>query len=168
MYEVEGNASPCTTQFLYYDLFHPLWIVTLSNSLEAILDSVAVGSQNFPPVQVLWGDLPQPVSREAVGDQAQLSRPGLPTLRSSAVGPADAAEGGRQAAGGTLWQGERGKMQIHRSQRIYTHVSIRTQIAVSLTSHLVCIKAILSSTAEEEKSVKMSRGKVASLSLWSN
>ena len=37
-----------------------------------------------------------------MGDQAQLSRPGLRTLRTSAAGPADAVEGGRQGAGGAL------------------------------------------------------------------
>lgn len=67
----------------------------------------SVPQQVLPCVQNLQRDLQQPASRQALGDQAQLRRPGLRPLRPPAPGPADAAEGGRPAAGGALRQGAR-------------------------------------------------------------
>ena len=57
-----------------------------------------------PPVwlQDVWRELPQPVCGEALGDQAELRRPGLRPLRQAAPGPAHRAGGGRPAAGGAL------------------------------------------------------------------
>lgn len=56
------------------------------------------------------GELPQSVSWEAVGDQAQLCRFGLSALWPATAGPADADEGRWQAAEHAFWQGEKRKM----------------------------------------------------------
>lgn len=56
----------------------------------------------LPSLKEFCRDLPQPASREAVGDQAQLCWSGLSTFRPSTAGPADATERGRQAVGGVI------------------------------------------------------------------
>lgn len=72
---------------------------------ELYFQTCVIMGQNFffsSCVQDIYGELPQPVSTEALGNQAQLSWTGLPALWSSAAGSADAAEGERKAAGSAL------------------------------------------------------------------
>ncbi len=52
--------------------------------------------------QVFCGEFPQCVSREALGDQAELGGVDLPSLRQKSSLSADGAEAGRATAGGPV------------------------------------------------------------------
>lgn len=87
----------CLSLFL---LCNDLFLPTVKTILSCVIRTFPFLTQpadrlsSSLSVQDICGELPQLVSREAMGDQTQLSRPRLPALRSSSAGPADAAEGG--------------------------------------------------------------------------
>lgn len=67
--------------------------------METFVSAAVIREVMLFSFQDFHRELPQSVSGEAVGDQAQLGRFGLSALWPPTAGPADADEGGRQAAG---------------------------------------------------------------------